>query len=219
MIKKLAILFCCLILLNNHDLSYSIKKSLDERLKEFYKNPVQKINTRGTPFSGKAKSPIHIIVFSDYQCKFCWKAFYGLEKFRKKYSPYIKISYINYAFKESGKLSQLSSFQLAQYSMVANERGKYLRFVDKLFSLFLQKVYIDEDRIKRIFSQIEIQLPFNDIKKRAVRYRKHILKKIAIGEKLEIDIVPAIFINGRFAGDFKQKVIDQILQKEIAKLK
>ncbi len=197
----------------------SVNKVMKQAIKAYYQRPVQLIDTKGSPFLGKKNNPIHIIMFSDVQCGHCRSAHYAAKNIMKKYPRYLKISFLDMPFGRSNKRSQLTSFQLTQYALLARKHGKYFLFLDELFSLFKNKVYINKNEIEKIFQKIHSSDNWNQINKQLNSTNSIIQKQNLLAEKLKIEYAPAIFINGKLIGGWNNKLIEKIIQREIKKIK
>ncbi len=169
------------------------------------------------PFLGTDKSPIQFHIFHDPQCGHCQTSYFDFIKLEKEYHPLIKVNFIDYPYGPSGKLSQLTSFQLSQFALVAHQEGKYVDFVKILFTKLKAKEYINKSKIQEIFKSVNITTPFNELEKRAAQTKSQLDKQNKFGEKLKVETTPGIFLNGRYIGGHKHKLIITLLRKEILK--
>ncbi|MDH4127544.1 MAG: hypothetical protein OEV44_02235 [Spirochaetota bacterium] len=152
--------------------------------KNFDKRFAQNINTDKVPFEGDKNSPLHFVIFHDFQCHHCQKAYFYFKKIVKKYNHLIRVSYFNYPLFQNTSKSQLTTFQLIQYSLVAHEFSKYFDFMELIFKNFENGNYIDKKKIQEIFKSLKINISFDEIEKKAIQYTIEAVKQKFISYNL-----------------------------------
>ncbi len=185
-------------------------------VKTFYNKPIQKINLPKAQNHDHKSRPVHVVIFHDLQCPHCQQSFYDLRKLQQKYPSQLRLSYLNFAFIQKTTKSDIPSFKLAQYSLVANDANKYADFLDTLFQKFERKEYIHQKKIYEIFNKIGIQLTPDQLDKRCQEKKSVIAKQKTMANEMNINRTPSIFINGRRLRQHNKHIIEKIIELELS---
>ncbi|MDH5680646.1 MAG: thioredoxin domain-containing protein, partial [Spirochaetota bacterium] len=197
-----------------------IEKQLEEIVQAYQKSPVQSFDRTGLPTKGSSDPVFDFVVFHDMQCGHCHEGFYELRKLMKKYQPLVRVTYIDFPIIGSIKRkSQLNSFQLAGYGLLAHKTGKYMEFCDKLFQLYKAKVYVDKAQVHKILRSLGVEGDKNTLDLEAMSFKHKLTLHRQFGEKLGVNSTPTAYINGKKSpGSLHPLVIERIIRTELIRL-
>ncbi|MEO7294070.1 MAG: thioredoxin domain-containing protein [Ginsengibacter sp.] len=177
------------------------KKNLEQFLGEkLYNIPID----ADDPVLGSIKSPVEIIVFSDFQCTSCRYFAQAIDELKKKDSNKFHIVYKHFPL---GKACNSvihddvhpRACEAALASEAAKQQGKFWQFHDYLFHTNLDKLDVT-------VSSIAVKLGLDLNKFEEYRISKAAQNKIAntvqLANSLGIDGTPAVFLNGRPVNNF-----------------
>ena len=173
-------------------------------------NYVVHIDTKGSPFKGKANAPVTIVVFDDFECPYCHQLEPLLEQMFNKNKKNVKL-----VFKNMPLPFHKMADPAHRAAMAAEEQGKFWEFHDRLFKAKPEQLSIP------FFYSIARDLGL-DMKKfkadmNSTVVRQKINKDIVDAQKAGVTGTPTVFVNGekltqRTPAAF-QRLIDQALQK------
>ena len=197
-----------------------MEKQLVKIIEEYNQNPVQSFDRTDLPSKGSPNPVFDFVVFHDMQCGHCHEGFYELQKLIKKYQSLIRVTYIDFPIIGSIKgKSQLNSFQLAGYGLLAHKAGKYMEFCDKLFKLYKGKVFVDKSRIFKILQSLGIQGDMNTMDLNAMSYKNKLISHRQLGGKLGVQSTPTAYINGKKSpGSLHPLVIERIIRSKLIRM-
>ncbi|MBI4817384.1 MAG: thioredoxin domain-containing protein [Deltaproteobacteria bacterium] len=172
---------------------------------EIYKVPVG-----GAATKGPADALVTVIEFSDFQCPFCSRVGPTLKQLQDEYSGRIRI-----AFKHNPLPFHKDAPLAAEWSLAANEQGKFWEMHDTLFAN--QQALTEPDLEKHATS---LGLDVGKIREAVSsgRFKKVIADDQAVANRVGARGTPAFFINGvKLSGaqpyaNFK-KIVDEQLVK------
>jgi protein-disulfide isomerase len=138
------------------------------------------------PPIGPAAAAVTIIVFSDYYCPFCGTLANTLADLHKTYPEQVRIVYRHFATSEDGKvLSQAALCAAEQESFAEYHRGVFLTqgTGQERISQFVAEARLDGDELARCVE--------------SGRYVQRVEDDIREGERLNVQVTPTLFVNGR----------------------
>ena len=163
-------------------------------------------NPRQGPEMGTGKAAITVIVFTDFECPFCYKAHQKLKDLFARYPQDVRILFRNFP------LNMHKDARTAAYAAAcAHLQGKFWPYADLLFEnqgqLDISNLYdyaelvgLDMDRFKECMESGQGE--------------KMVEADIAEGLKLGINGTPSVFMNGHFInGVPTEKQVQIILDK------
>jgi protein-disulfide isomerase len=86
-----------------------------------------KVDTDGAPFVGPATAPVTLVMFHDYECKYCVAAHATLGRLRRAYGDRLRIVYCQNPYRTRAK-----AFYAAQAALAAQDFGLFEAFHGKL---------------------------------------------------------------------------------------
>jgi protein-disulfide isomerase len=162
---------------------------------------------RGTP-----DAPITIVEFSDFQCPFCYQAYYTIKNVLAKYGAKVKLSYRDMPLAGA----EADPNGTAAAARCAGEQGKYWEYHDLLFE--------NQDDIgPRAFREFAGDLTLDSMQfescLESAKFRASIQEDFQEGLRLGITGTPFFFINGiPVNGALPQPVFEEIIETELALL-
>ena len=169
----------------------------------------REINIVGSPFRGPSDAPVVIVEFGDFQCQSCAKASFLLDQILEMYPKKVKIVFKNYPL-EYHKYARIA----AAAALAAGKQGKFWEFHDLLFE---NQEELNDQKIKEISESLSLDWRklSKDMKKPAVLAMINSDKSEA--DRVGIDKVPTIFINGKRLKDITLPGIKAVIEKELQK--
>ncbi len=144
---------------------------------------------------GPRNAPIHVVVYSDFQCPACRTALQPLEDLRAQFSNVMQIEFRHFPLAHNHRWA----ITAATFAECAAEQGRFWEFHDKLYleqpiwsksegALSFLAGYTQEVGLNRQVLEQCLQNPKTLAKIR----RDH-----SMGEKQKVESTPTFFINGR----------------------
>lgn len=150
---------------------------------------IQEIDISGSPYKGPSGAPVVIVVFSDYQCGYCLQLDSLLDKIQKTFPGQVKIVFKNFPLK-----SHPLAMKAALSALSAGRQGKFWEFHDLLFKSFNK---LSDDQIAEIAGELGLDLALFEKGKIDSSVQNQIRKDLREGEKLGLNGVPAVYMNGK----------------------
>ncbi len=171
---------------------------------------VVEVNTKGAPFLGKENAPVSLVIFTDFECPYCSKTEPLLSQVLENNPDTLKI-----VFKNMPLSMHKNAEPAARAALAAEAQGKFWQMHDALFAADK----LSKEKIDEIAKSIGL-----DMKK-----FQEDMKSPAIGQRLARDLLdarevgvtgtPTLFINGRRVKNRSLKVIQKMIDEELAKSK
>ena len=167
---------------------------------------------------GPKDAPIHLVVYSDFQCPACRASLTPIEELRNQFSQLIQVEFRHYPLERAHRWTTLA----ASFAECAAEQGKFWEFHDRLFSE--QPLWSVSNDALSFFARYSEELNLDKGKlEQCIRNPKtlsRIKREYSMGTKQEIQSTPTIFINGhRLVGALQLKMQGkEIVEEELKKL-
>jgi protein-disulfide isomerase len=87
------------------------------------------VSTRGASIVGSASAPVHVVVFTDFECPYCYESERTLAAIREQYGDRVALYYLNYPLP-----NHAHARPAAIAAMCAAAQGRYLAYHDLLFA-------------------------------------------------------------------------------------
>lgn len=145
----------------------------------------------GHPSRGKAKAPVTIVEFSDFQCPYCKEFSATLERVMKEFSAEVRLVFRQLPLVDIHPLAE----KAAEASLCAQEQGKFWALHDLMFK-DQQGLKAEDLKAKALGLGLDADV-FNsclDSGKQTQRVKDDMRE----GARLGAGGTPAIFVNGRF---------------------
>jgi protein-disulfide isomerase/uncharacterized membrane protein len=150
------------------------------------------------PVIGYPDAPVHMVIFSDFQCSGCRSVSDGIKTMLNRFKTELKITFKHYPL--SSDCNSTLSYDLHPYSCqaayaaeAAHMQGKFWEYHDLLFST---SFYGEEDELIDFALELELDITkFREDMKTAAPEK--IAEDISLGNEITITGTPTIFINGK----------------------
>ena len=158
---------------------------------------------RGTAFAdlenmktkGLKNAPVHMIVYSDFQCPACLMALAPIEELRSEFSDMIQIEFRHFPLERPHKWALTA----ALFAECAAEQSKFWEFHDRLYQE--QPIWSKSEDAIPFFVRYVAELDLNrDRLEQCIASPKTLARvryERSTGDKLKVQSTPTILINGR----------------------
>jgi len=170
-------------------------------------SPIYEIEIGQSPVIGKKDAPVHVAAFIDYQCPYCAKVYPVLEQLLEKYPAGVNLVLKHYPlnmhrFARTASLAALAAARQDKYAEVTRA------FFKNSSSLNEQTVkkYAEEAGVK------DLEAAFND-----PSLQNLITQDIAVGARVKVRGVPALFVNGRLVKNRSLDELSRMVENELKK--
>ena len=152
-------------------------------------------NLGNVKVKGLDGAPVHIVVYSDFQCPACKNVLPPLEELESEFSNTVRVEFRHYPLEKPHRWAMAA----ADFAECAAEQGKFWEYHNRLFmdqaawsssedaiSFFVgyvQELGLDKERIEKCLENPETL--------------KKIRRERSIGVRQKVQSTPTIFINGR----------------------
>ncbi len=167
------------------------------------------INTAGSPFTGPARAPVEVVVFSDFQCPFCGKLVPVMEEVQERFPKDVKVVFMNFPL-----ASHPFARSAAAAAMAAGEQGKFWEFHDQLFQ---HSSVLSEERIVTIAKELGLDMARFSRDKESPTTRLKLEQDIAQGLAIGLNSTPTVFVNGRKVLKRTTEEISRYVNEELQK--
>ena len=181
-------------------------------VKIFLSPPRHTVSADPARIRGNPDAPITIVEFSDFQCPYCYQAYWTIKNVLKKYGAKVKFSYRDMPLAGA----EADPNGTAAAARCAGEQGKYWEYHDLLFE--------NQDDIgPRVFREFAGDLDLNATQfascLESAKFRAAIQEDFQEGLRLGITGTPFFFINGiPINGARPQPDFEQTIESELALL-
>jgi protein-disulfide isomerase len=154
---------------------------------------------------GRTKAPVLLLLYGDYECPFCGKAYYVIQKLLQEKPNLICYSFRNFP------LIDVHPHALSA-AMAAEAAGLQKKFWEMHAALFENQSLLDEDYILAYANEADLDMArfLKDIESPAVE--KRIQEDIDSGVEAGVNGTPAFFINGEpYDGPYDYGILSQVI--------
>ncbi|MBN1960123.1 MAG: thioredoxin domain-containing protein [Deltaproteobacteria bacterium] len=173
--------------------------------------PRIKFNAGEGPSWGSRNAKVVIVEFSDFQCPYCARASVILKKLSELYPNDLRIEFRNFPLKQHH-----AAYEAAKAALCANEQGKFWQYHDLLFA---NSRALGADDLQRYANEVAIDT--DKFSKCLASDRPgHLLEKMAaLGQQIDIQGTPAIYLNGiQLIGLLPLPIMQALIDNEISNL-
>jgi protein-disulfide isomerase len=152
-------------------------------------NKVYEVDSSRAPSKGGKNAKVTIVAFSEFQCPFCSRVLPSIKGLEAKYGDKIKVAFMHQPlpFHQDAPLA-------AEASMAAHEQGKFWEYHDILFQN--QKALKRED-LEKYAQQLGLNMDKFKSALDSGKFKDHVAKDQAEGNKVGARGTPTFFINGK----------------------
>ena len=148
------------------------------------------IPTEGRPVYGNERAPVTVVVFADFECPHCKMEAPVLRKAIQQYRGQARLVYMHFPLRMHARAEVAAIAAEAAFA-----QGKFWEMHDLIFD---HQTQLEDDDLERYASQI----PGLDVAKWKADFHSEaaklaVAKDRALGEALDIEGTPAVYINGR----------------------
>jgi protein-disulfide isomerase len=169
---------------------------------------IQNIDTTGAPFQGPEQAPVHIVVFSDFQCPFCNRVHPMLKQVMNQYPGRIKIF-----FKHMPLGMHQEAEPAARASIAAQQQGKFWEMHDALFA----NRQLNNQSIEQAAAQIGLDIHQFRADWNSPATQQKLTKDINDARLAEVYGTPILFVNGRRVQTISLEAIQSMVAQELSK--
>ena len=199
-------------LLDNPEMIVNAMQKYEENMREQALAGAQKLidaniedvnNDANTPFVGAADAEKVVVEFYDYACGFCHRLFPELKAVMANNGD------VKFAFKPLTFVSPISEYA-ARAALAANKQGKFIEMHNAMFEFGgqLTEAAIDEIAGKQ---GLDMEKYKADLNSQAVSDELAAVSELA--NKIQINGVPALVVNGKMVQTLDGSVIQDALNK------
>jgi len=172
------------------------KKRVEEekkKLEQAYLNPLQPEIKEDTLIRGDKKAPIILVVYCDFECPYCQRAFNTVTELRKKYENKIQVIYkhLPLSFHKNAMLiakyyeaigMQSAEMAFKFHDSVYNGTAKLKQNADSFLQDIIKSLNLDMDKLKRDLDSEKVKMK--------------IKVDISEAKKFKINGTPGFILNG-----------------------
>jgi len=171
--------------------------------------PRQTVATEGSPAKGPANAPIELVVFSDFQCPYCFRAAPTVNQVLSAYGDKIHFVYRHYPL-----ANHPNARPAAEAAACAADQGKFWPFHDRLFQ---DPSKLGPSELKRDAADLGLDTAKFDGCVDSHKLKAIVDADLQAGQEAGVDGTPAFFINGRMVSgaqpfDVFKRIIDEELE-------
>ena len=165
----------------------------------------------GAPSRGPSDAPVTIVIFSDFQCPFCFRANASIEEVVQRYGDHVRL-----VFRDFPLPMHPDAQKAHEAGRCAAEQGKFWPMHDRMFA---DQTALTVDGLKKSAASLGLDMArFNE----CLDSRRHtaaVQRDLQAGEGYGVTGTPAFFINGRLLSGAQpfssfSRVIDDELQRK-----
>ena len=166
------------------------------------------IDTAGSPIKGDPKSPVSIVVFTDFQCPYCIKLAPLLDQVYAKNTDKVKVYFKNMPlqFHEMAEPAALAA-------LAAGEQGKFWEFHDKLFTA----QQLNPQVISSFARELGLDMARFETDMKSPMLRQKLGKDMSDAQKAGVTGTPTVYINGRKLKQRSLQGFQALIDDEVAK--
>jgi len=167
------------------------------------------LKTAGLPAIGPPEAPVELVVFSDYECRYCLQLEQTLKQITSHYGNKVRLIYRHFPVAAVHPHARAA----AEAALCAAEQGRFWNMHDKLFQ---QPTALAVEELKVKAAEIGLDSPrFNQCLDTG-RYAASVSASIREGIAAGVDATPALFVNGRPLGHRSGEKIAAVIDEELA---
>lgn len=168
---------------------------------------VVSVNTAGSPSLGPDKTPVEIVIFTDFECPFCAKAAPLLEEIHRKNPKNVRIVFKNLPL----KFHRLAE-PAALAGLAAHLQGKFWPMHDQLFGGGKLEPRLIEEAARKV--GLDMERFHRDLNDQEVRQR--LARDLYDAQEAGVNSTPTILVNGRVVRNRSVEVIQRMIDEELA---
>lgn len=185
----------------------------EEHVKVFFEEETvrTKVSSGGDPSKGPKRAKIKIIEFTDFECPFCRRAFYTVQKVLEKYRGQIHYTIKDFplSFHENAKPAAIAAF-------CADQQNQYWDYHDRLWKR--NNAELKAKYFIKVAQELNLDMQKFQACLKSPEAEREIAQDIAEGQELGISGTPTFFVNGiRVNGARSETYFSQLIESELKK--
>jgi len=172
---------------------------------------IYEIDAGKSPVIGKAKAPVSIVAFLDYQCPYCARVYPTLTQLLGKYPKDVRLIIKHYPL----PMHRFAA-KAAQAALAAEKQNKYEKLTEVLFANFNK---LNDQTIRQYAQEAGLDMKKFDKDIADASINEIITADKKLAQKLKVRAVPTIFINGAPAKSRSVEAFSQMIEQELKKKK
>lgn len=183
----------CQELVANYDQVLSELKQKEAQNQPLSPEVQAKIAAPGAPSFGPENAKVTIVEFSDFQCPFCTRAAEVVHQIKQKYGDKVR-----FVFRQYPLPMHQDAHLAAQAALAAHAQGKFWEYHDLLFA---NQRALGRQQLETYFQQLNLDV--GNLKKAldAQTYKAAVDADLKLGEEVNVNGTPTVFINGKRVGN------------------
>lgn len=173
---------------------------------------------KGDPQLGPVNAPIHLVVFSDFQCPGCRAFARTLASLRRRFADHLHVVFKHYPL--SNRCNPLVETDLhpaacttARAAEAAHAQGRFWAFYDAMFATRLSSA--EESSVEHAARQAGLNLEQFETDRTGAEVRRNVQDDVEQGVALGLDGTPAVLLNGRRVYDTRLKTLELLISHEL----
>lgn len=158
--------------------------------RRFAPDQVKDIPIGEAPVKGPANAAVTLIEFADFECPGCGAAYPVIERTFKRYPNQLRLAFKNYPLSVHKHAEGA-----ARAAMAANKQGKFWPMYERLFKM--QPAPPDQPALDAIARDVGLDLKKFKDDSLSEGIADEVAKDRKLGDKLDLQSTPLIYINGR----------------------
>ncbi|MCP4748442.1 MAG: thioredoxin domain-containing protein [Desulfobacteraceae bacterium] len=175
------------------------------KIKQF--SIVYDIDISNRPFRGAENAPVTLVVFDDYQCRYCSRLEGLIDKMLEKHPKNLKI-----VIKHFPLPKHKMAFDAAMAALAANKQGKFWEFHSELLKNFNS---VTEEKIKSTAQNLKLNMDAFEADRKSPEHKAIIEQDMEHGKTSSVSGTPAVFINGKRIKNRELGNLQNFIEKEL----
>jgi protein-disulfide isomerase/uncharacterized membrane protein len=189
----------------------------EDVIAQFNSTPRQEIPVnKEDPQIGSQEGSVQLVIFSDFQCSACQLFSHTLSHLRE-HGLKVFVVFKHYPLEKKCNASIDSdlhplSCQAAYAAEAAKRQGKFWEYQDLLFE---SSEKIDETMFKELAEKVGLNMEQFEKDLADTSIKTKIQEDIKLGDKLEIEGTPTLFLNGKLVPDGGISILERLVRQEL----
>lgn len=166
------------------------------------------IETKNSPFKGRADAPVTIVEYTDFECPYCARLQSMFDELLRLYPNEIKIVYKNYPL--SG---HPNAGKAAAIAMAAHLKGNFWPIHNRIFENYRS---LNDASLTQIRSEFGFDTPEFEKLMYSNDVQEIIRSDIAQGKSIGVKGTPTVFINGEYVRNKSFEGLKQAIDQALA---
>lgn len=167
----------------------------------------------GNAVLGNPDAPVTLIIFGDYECPYCERAYSDAEA--KIRDTYVADGRVKMVFRDFPLNFHAAAVPAAEAAQCAGAQGQYWEYHDALFERQTELATLDYSALA---SELKLDRPLFEACIRERTFKDEVRADLLAGQALGVSGTPATFVNGTLvAGAYPFEEYQRIIESELKK--